>query len=69
MDEELLLETQKSAIEVLESVIAKVKAGEVIEVIGVAVRADECYFVFGGECESRHKMAGMLLELAIEKLK
>jgi hypothetical protein len=67
MDEPILLETQKSAIEALGKVIEEFRSGAAMEFIGIVIRPDG-YRVIGGKTNDRHEMAGILLELAMERL-
>lgn len=55
--------------ESLERVIADIRSGVIVEFVGMAVMADDTYRLEGGSTEDRHKVSGMLLELAIERLK
>lgn len=68
-DDTLLLHTQKTAIEALEKLITDVRSGDVMEFVGIGTHPDGKYHFVGGATESKHAMAGMLLEMAIERLK
>lgn len=67
--EELLLETQANAIKALEQIIADVRNGEIMEFIGMVTMPSGQYRLVGGNTMDRHETAGMLLELAIERLR
>ncbi len=68
MEDELLLETQKSAIVALEKLLEQVRSGDITEFIGIVVVPSGDYRLVGGSCDDRHRLAGMLLELAMERL-
>ncbi len=63
-----LLETQRSAIQSLEILIAEIRRGTVVEFIGMVVGPDDNYRCIGGNTADRHQIAGMLLDLAIKRL-
>jgi len=69
VNDELLLETQKSGIEICEDIIARLRSGELTELVAVGFTPGDGYKIFGGKTEDKHTMAGILLELAIERLK
>jgi hypothetical protein len=68
-DDTILLHSQKTSIEALEKLIKEVREGKVMEFVGLATQPDGNYHFVGGTTENRHTMAGMLLEMAIERLK
>lgn len=66
---DIILDTQKSAIAALEELICDIRRGDVIEFIGVAITANEKARYVGGQTVDRHRMAGMLMNLAMERLR
>jgi hypothetical protein len=69
MEDIPLLETQKTALEALEKLADDIRSGRVIEFIGVGMHANgRDYHILGGNTENRHAMAGILMELAMERL-
>ena len=66
--DDLLLETQKQAIEELERILADVRAGKAIEIVGMEVRPNGDTAIFGGCTANRHQMAGMLMDLAMSRI-
>ena len=68
MEEDLLLDEQRIAIKECKKVLAQLQSGEVTEVIGVAIKPNGNYRMFGGATASRTQMAGILLEAAIVRL-
>lgn len=68
MDDELLLQEQRTALKALEIIRRDIQAGEAIEFVGMTVNPEGKYRLVGGSTTDRHKTAGMLLELAIERL-
>lgn len=66
---DFLLDTQKSAVAALEELIADIRRGDVIEFIGIAITANEKARYVGGQTIDRHRMAGMLMDLATERLR
>ena len=68
-EDPFLLDTQRTAIEALERLIVEIRSGEVVELIGLVTLANDTYRVFGGEAIDRHRTAGMLLDLAVERLR
>ena len=68
VNDDFLLDEQKTAIEALEILISDIRAGRVTEFLGVGIHPNGDYHVLGGSTESRHAQAGILLELAIDRL-
>ena len=68
MEDELLLEEARSSIRALESLISDFRAGKITEFIGIGIDPDSRYRLVGSTTISRHRAAGMLLELAVERL-
>jgi hypothetical protein len=67
-NEPLLIDSQESAIEALEKLLAEVRVGNVVEFYAVAVLIDETYRLIGSQSVSRHQAAGMLLHMAMERI-
>lgn len=67
--ENFLLETQIATIKSLEDLIGEIKSGEVLEFIGMKTMVNGDTGYVGGKTADRQKTAGMLLELAIERLR
>ena len=66
--DDLLLREQRGAIEALEKLIEDVRAGRITEFFGIGVHPGGSYRMVGGACADRHTAAGMLLEMAIDRL-
>lgn len=63
-----MLAEQASALEAIEELAAAVRAGEVLEFVGMVVKTDGTFYAIGGKAADRHEMAGMLMHLAMERL-
>lgn len=69
-DQLLLTDEQRTAIEQLETISNDIRSGLMTEFLGVGYNeATRQYKIFGGRTLDRHTSAGILLELAMERLR
>lgn len=61
------LERKESLLKCLDELRARVESGEIIEVLGVMFSANH-YQTFGVGNFGRHKTAGIMLDLAMERI-
>jgi hypothetical protein len=52
----------------LEGLLAEAKKGEIVALIGLADLPGGQYKMFGGVTKDRHRMAGILMDLAVNRL-
>lgn len=63
-----LEQCNQACIDRLEKLLEKARSGQITSIHGIAEHGGN-YFVFSTRVISRHEIAGMLLEAAIERLK
>lgn len=54
-------------LEAAQDLMNAVKSGECTAIIGI-IETGDTYHFFGGQTMSRHKLVGMLMELAVNRL-
>lgn len=65
---DLRIASQEDVIKILEDLLKKALAGEIIEIAGVAMKVSGTYTFYQSRTEDKFKMAGHLLDASMNRL-